>query len=129
MIQGVASQPASLIPTPVFDVTLLTSFAEMTLDGTSSSRDKIAGVQYRHVLQYVNQIRAHFKDEPGTYKKFLDMLQSYRASECRNHNEVREGLIYQKKAIINLIQLLCQVQSLFKDAPDLLSEFKKFLPT
>ncbi|KAF9483550.1 PAH2 domain-containing protein [Pholiota conissans] len=65
--------------------------------------------EFDHCIQYVNNIKARFADDPNTYKQFLDILRTY-------HEQMNPQDIYS------------QVQILFKDAPDLLAEFKKFLP-
>ncbi|PBL00703.1 PAH2 domain-containing protein [Armillaria gallica] len=61
-------------------------------------------------IQYLNKIKAKFSDVPSTYKQFLDILRMYR-EEQNNTQEVYS-----------------QVRVLFKDAPDLLAEFKDFIP-
>ncbi|KAH8111835.1 hypothetical protein DFH11DRAFT_1690122 [Phellopilus nigrolimitatus] len=79
-------------------------------DMQDRGRQGPAGAQeFHHAIQYVNKIKTRFEDDPDTYKLFLDILHSYRKDQ--NHDDV-----------------YLQVQNLFRDAPDLLTEFKNFLP-
>ncbi|KAF9567836.1 hypothetical protein CPC08DRAFT_680594 [Agrocybe pediades] len=68
--------------------------------------------EFNHAIQYLNKIKNRFNDDPNTYKQFLDILQTY-------HKEGKHSQDF---------QVYVQVQMLFKDAPDLLAEFKDFLP-
>ncbi|EJC98663.1 uncharacterized protein FOMMEDRAFT_161494 [Fomitiporia mediterranea MF3/22] len=79
-------------------------------NGQDRGRQGPAGAhEFHHAIQYVNKIKTRFEDDPETYKLFLDILHSYRKEQ--NHDDV-----YYK------------VEVLFRDAPDLLAEFKNFLP-
>ncbi|EGO30319.1 hypothetical protein SERLADRAFT_444328 [Serpula lacrymans var. lacrymans S7.9] len=73
--------------------------------------NKPAG-EFNHAIQYLNKIKARYADDPDTYKQFLEILQTYQKEQRHLHDS----------------QVYVQVQMLFKDAPDLLSEFKDFLP-
>ncbi|OCB87068.1 hypothetical protein A7U60_g5803 [Sanghuangporus baumii] len=91
-----------------------TSSAISTLNGMAGSYAAQVGrpsaySEFHHAIQYVNKIKTRFEDDPETYKLFLEILHSYRKEQ--NHDDV-----YYK------------VEYLFRDAPDLLAEFKKFLP-
>ncbi|KAK0505793.1 histone deacetylase complex, SIN3 component [Armillaria luteobubalina] len=66
--------------------------------------------EFNHAIQYLNKIKARFSDVPNTYKQFLDILQTYQKEQ--KHTQ----------------EVYSQVRVLFKDAPDLLAEFKDFLP-
>ncbi|KAJ7762381.1 histone deacetylase complex, SIN3 component [Mycena maculata] len=68
--------------------------------------------EFNHAIQYLNKIKARYADDPNTYKQFLDILQAYQKEQRHLHDS----------------QVYVQVQHLFKDAPDLLGEFKAFLP-
>ncbi|KAF8167408.1 hypothetical protein B0H34DRAFT_644805 [Crassisporium funariophilum] len=68
--------------------------------------------EFNHAIQYLNKIKARYAEEPNTYKQFLDILQTYQ----KEQRHVQDSQVY------------VQVQMLFKDAPDLLAEFKDFLP-
>ncbi|KAJ7242561.1 hypothetical protein B0H12DRAFT_1132175 [Mycena haematopus] len=70
------------------------------------------GSEFNHAIQYLNKIKARYADDPNTYKQFLDILQTYQ----KEQKHLQDSQVY------------VQVQHLFKDAPDLLSEFKAFLP-
>ncbi|KAJ7146324.1 hypothetical protein C8R44DRAFT_973143 [Mycena epipterygia] len=68
--------------------------------------------EFNHAIQYLNKIKARYADDPNTYKQFLDILQAYQKEQRHLQDS----------------QVFVQVQHLFKDAPDLLGEFKAFLP-
>ncbi|XP_078174576.1 paired amphipathic helix protein Sin3-like 3 isoform X2 [Carex rostrata] len=67
-------------------------------------------VQIDDAMEFVNRIKTRFVDEPSVYSSFLKILNLYKT----NHRTCQE--IYR------------EVLPLFKDHPDLLSGFKRFLP-
>ncbi|EIW72890.1 hypothetical protein TREMEDRAFT_59052 [Tremella mesenterica DSM 1558] len=67
-------------------------------------------LEFNHAISFVNKIKNRFNQEHDTYKQFLEILQTYQR-DTRDIVEVYE-----------------QVQKLFINAPDLLTEFKQFLP-
>ncbi|GAA5953221.1 hypothetical protein JCM3765_007446 [Sporobolomyces pararoseus] len=67
-------------------------------------------MEFNHAINYVNKIKNRFLKEPDTYKAFLEILQTYQ----------KEGKAIQ--------EVYAQVTELFRAAPDLLDEFKQFLP-
>lgn len=75
-----------------------------------SQNKKPADVEFSQAISYVNKIKNRFADQPDIYKNFLEILQTYQR-EQKPINEV-----------------YAQVTVLFKNAPDLLDDFKKFLP-
>ncbi|KAF8640768.1 hypothetical protein AX17_000418 [Amanita inopinata Kibby_2008] len=81
------------------------------LNGRNPVEKQAAG-EFNHAIQYLNKIKARYADDNNTYKQFLDILQTYQ-KEQRN---IQDHQVY------------LQVQLLFKDAPELLAEFKDFLP-
>lgn len=66
-------------------------------------------MEFNHAVQYVAKIKHRFKNQPQIYGEFLDILHDYQAK--RTIDEVYK-----------------RVQKLFGDQPDLLDEFKYFLP-
>jgi paired amphipathic helix protein Sin3a len=66
-------------------------------------------VEFNHAISYVNKIKTRFAEEPEKYKQFLEILQTYKQSK-----PIKE--VYK------------EVSELFKGSPDLLDEFKQFLP-
>ena len=78
------------------------SFADQT--------KKAVDVEFSQAISYVNKIKNRFSDQPDIYKHFLEILQTYQR-EQKPINEV-----------------YAQVTVLFQNAPDLLDDFKKFLP-
>lgn len=73
-------------------------------------KDQTPVMEFNHAINYVNKIKNRFTSDPETYKTFLEILQTYQ-KETRPIQEV-----------------YTQVTALFHDAPDLLDEFKAFLP-
>ncbi|KAK9453787.1 hypothetical protein V1511DRAFT_504513 [Dipodascopsis uninucleata] len=67
-------------------------------------------VEFNHAISYVNKIKNRFASQPDIYKNFLEILQTYQREQ---------------KPIADVY---AQVTMLFKDAPDLLDDFKQFLP-
>jgi paired amphipathic helix protein Sin3a len=63
-----------------------------------------------HVINYVTMVEQRFVDEPETYEKFLEILET--------HDEEQSGV----KEVVD------EVSVLFEDHPDLLKEFTYFLP-
>ncbi|KAI0078868.1 hypothetical protein K474DRAFT_1770646, partial [Panus rudis PR-1116 ss-1] len=68
--------------------------------------------EFNRAIQFLNQIKVRFAGEPETYKQFLEILQTYQKEQRQLHDS----------------QVFAQVSVLFKDAPDLMQEFKAFLP-
>lgn len=81
------------------------------LSNRNAVENKSSG-EFHHAIQYLNKIKAHYSDDPDTYKQFLEILQTYQ----KEQRQIQDSQVY------------VQVQTLFKDAQDLLSEFKDFLP-
>ncbi|KAG4302336.1 hypothetical protein PCK1_001608 [Pneumocystis canis] len=71
---------------------------------------KKAPIEFNHAINYVNKIKNRFSNEPDTYKRFLEILQTYQ-KEQRPIQDV-----------------YAEVTVLFKTSPDLLDDFKQFLP-
>ncbi|KAJ8464001.1 hypothetical protein ONZ45_g17389 [Pleurotus djamor] len=86
------------------------------LNGRNGQTERVQGApasgEFNHAIQYLNKIKARYSSDPNTYKQFLDILQTYQKEQRQIQNS----------------QVYVQVQMLFKDAPDLLDEFKDFLP-
>ncbi|KAJ3220080.1 Transcriptional regulatory protein sin3 [Dinochytrium kinnereticum] len=104
-----ASAAVSSGSTPPAQPAAVASAAGATVPSASTPSRK-APVEFNHAINYVNKIKNRFAAEPETYKQFLEILQTYQ-KEQRPIQEVYS-----------------QVQVLFKNAPDLLDEFKQFLP-
>ncbi|BGP01202.1 hypothetical protein NBRC10513v2_002153 [Rhodotorula toruloides] len=73
-------------------------------------RDPPQVMEFNHAINYVNKIKNRFAKEPETYKTFLEILQTYQ----KDQRPIQE--------------VYAQVTILFAKAPDLLEEFKAFLP-
>lgn len=81
---------------------------------TPTAASTLAGqkppVEFNHAINYVNKIKNRFNQDPETYKMFLEVLQTYQKEQRTIH------------------EVYAQVNHLFHGAPDLLDEFKQFLP-
>nr|POF20010.1 transcriptional regulatory protein sin3 [Quercus suber] len=67
-------------------------------------------VEFNHAISYVNKIKNRFAQHPDIYKQFLEILQTYQ----RESKPIQD--------------VYSQVTRLFSTAPDLLEDFKQFLP-
>lgn len=67
-------------------------------------------VEFNHAISYVNKIKNRFASQPDIYKQFLEILQTYQ----RESKPIQDVYV--------------QVTRLFDSAPDLLDDFKQFLP-
>ncbi|KAF8971663.1 hypothetical protein BDZ97DRAFT_1135733 [Flammula alnicola] len=99
---------------PMYFPGFQTSAAASFLNNLSSKNtvEREPKEEFNHAIQYLNKIKARFSEDPNTYKQFLDILQTYQKEQKHSPDS----------------QVYVQVQMLFKDAPDLLAEFKDFLP-
>ncbi|KAK0729010.1 hypothetical protein B0T21DRAFT_413119 [Apiosordaria backusii] len=75
-----------------------------------ASMEKRGPVEFNHAISYVNKIKNRFQDKPEIYKQFLEILQTYQ----REQKPIQD--------------VYSQVTTLFHSAPDLLEDFKQFLP-
>lgn len=78
--------------------------------GAAEQRRQGGPVEFNHAINYVNKIKNRFSSQPEIYKSFLEILQTYQREQLR------------------IAEVYSQVSVLFKDAPDLLDDFKQFLP-
>ena len=81
-------------------------------------------LEFNHAITYVNKIKSRFKDKPDTYKQFLEILQTYQKDGRAITDVSTPGFILQSTNA----QVYEQVSGLFASAPDLIGEFKQFLP-
>ncbi|KAK1823229.1 Transcriptional regulatory protein sin3 [Friedmanniomyces endolithicus] len=72
--------------------------------------EKRGPVEFNHAISYVNKIKNRFSAHPDIYKQFLEILQTYQ----RESKPIQD--------------VYSQVTRLFNNAPDLLEDFKQFLP-
>ncbi|KAI1003503.1 Paired amphipathic helix protein [Podosphaera aphanis] len=72
--------------------------------------EKRGPVEFNHAISYVNKIKNRFQERPEIYKQFLEILQTYQ----RESKPIQD--------------VYAQVTFLFNTAPDLLEDFKQFLP-
>ncbi|KAI7071033.1 hypothetical protein KC352_g42533, partial [Hortaea werneckii] len=75
-----------------------------------SEAEKRPPVEFNHAISYVNKIKNRFSQHPDIYKQFLEILQTYQ----RESKPIQD--------------VYGQVTRLFNTAPDLLEDFKQFLP-
>ncbi|RCH92037.1 Transcriptional regulatory protein sin3 [Rhizopus stolonifer] len=67
-------------------------------------------VEFNQAITYVNKIKTRFSNRPDTYKKFLEILQTYQKDQKP------------------IEQVYADVKTLFDGSDELLEEFKRFLP-
>ncbi|KAI4716895.1 hypothetical protein E4T48_06933 [Aureobasidium sp. EXF-10727] len=80
-------------------------------DGQPLGHEKVRPqVEFNHAISYVNKIKNRFQQQPDIYKQFLEILQTYQ----RESKPIQD--------------VYAQVTRLFNSAPDLLEDFKQFLP-
>ncbi|KAI1544910.1 SIN3 Histone deacetylase complex SIN3 component [Pyrenophora tritici-repentis] len=75
-----------------------------------AAAEKRGPVEFNHAISYVNKIKNRFAAHPDIYKNFLEILQTYQ----RESKPIQD--------------VYAQVTHLFGGAPDLLEDFKQFLP-
>ncbi|KAI5481648.1 paired amphipathic helix protein Sin3a [Pseudohyphozyma bogoriensis] len=92
------------------EVSTSTPVAATPNAGTPGAATPTPMMEFNHAINYVNKIKNRYIKDPETYKTFLEILQTYQ-KETRPIQEV-----------------YAQVTTLFHGAPDLLDEFKAFLP-
>ncbi|KAJ6129558.1 hypothetical protein N7512_002338 [Penicillium capsulatum] len=80
------------------------------LSGGHGDLNKRGPVEFNHAISYVNKIKNRFSSAPEIYKQFLEILQTYQ----RESKPIQD--------------VYAQVTQLFNTAPDLLEDFKQFLP-
>lgn len=76
----------------------------------ANSANQALKPEFNHARNYVKKIKQRFANDPRIYKNFLEILHTY-------HHEQ-----------LSIRQVDVQVASLFEDHPDLLQEFRQFLP-
>ncbi|EJD54420.1 hypothetical protein AURDEDRAFT_110072 [Auricularia subglabra TFB-10046 SS5] len=72
--------------------------------------------EFGHAISFINKIKARYSHDPDVYNTFLQILQTYQTKQGKNASEAQPMGIYS------------QVKKLLVDAPDLIDEFKQFLP-
>ncbi|KAJ5698661.1 hypothetical protein N7462_000666 [Penicillium macrosclerotiorum] len=121
-LQGAASAASGLGRPSLMSVSGAASNASLTqpmnslagvggmLQGGHGDLNKRGPVEFNHAISYVNKIKNRFSSAPEIYKQFLEILQTYQ----RESKPIQD--------------VYAQVTQLFNTAPDLLEDFKQFLP-
>ncbi|TEA22469.1 Paired amphipathic helix protein pst1 [Colletotrichum sidae] len=94
-------------PTPVIGLAAING---ITAQQQQQANERRGPVEFNHAISYVNKIKNRFQDKPEIYKQFLEILQTYQ----REQKPIQD--------------VYAQVTTLFHTAPDLLEDFKQFLP-
>ncbi|KAI8358429.1 hypothetical protein EDC96DRAFT_445658 [Choanephora cucurbitarum] len=87
--------------------------AQPTSDSQASNPPKKSSrspIEFNQAITYVNKIKSRFANRPETYKKFLEILQTYQKDQKP------------------IEQVYAEVKELFDGSDELLEEFKQFLP-
>ncbi|TCD61328.1 Transcriptional regulatory protein sin3 [Steccherinum ochraceum] len=66
--------------------------------------------EFQYALQFLNKVKNRYGAQSTTYKKFLELLQTYQTEHAQ------------------MTEIFHQVAILFKGAPELTEEFKSFIP-
>lgn len=121
-LQGAASAASGMGRPSLLQVTGAAQNASLTqpmsslagvggmLQGGHADLNKRGPVEFNHAISYVNKIKNRFSGAPEIYKQFLEILQTYQ----RESKPIQD--------------VYAQVTQLFNTAPDLLEDFKQFLP-
>jgi len=76
-------------------------------------------------IKYLNKVENRFHHNPEIYMQFLDILNAFHRNESYSQvRRVHSTFDMQDELTIFKFQVYNQVSMLFKDAPDLLAEFK-----
>ncbi|KAH9835880.1 uncharacterized protein C8Q71DRAFT_797373 [Rhodofomes roseus] len=86
--------------------------AAATFLSNRQGQESILPGEFNHAIQFLNKIKVRYEDDSETYKQFLEILHAYQ----KEQKHLQDSQVY------------AQVQMLFKDAPDLMQEFRDFLP-
>lgn len=105
-----------------------TTAAASFLGALNSKMENRPPGEFNHAIQYLNKIKARYADDPDVYKQFLEILQTYQREQRQLHDVSHLSAVPMATHPSTQSQVYMQVQALFKDAPDLLAEFKDFLP-
>ncbi|KAH9937360.1 uncharacterized protein B0H18DRAFT_970211 [Fomitopsis serialis] len=89
-----------------------TNAAATFLGNMGNRQDTTLPGEFNHAIQFLNKIKVRYEDDSETYKQFLEILHAYQ----KEQKHLQDSQVY------------AQVQMLFKDAPDLMQEFRDFLP-
>ncbi|KAL2312242.1 Paired amphipathic helix protein pst3 [Schizosaccharomyces pombe] len=76
----------------------------------SSTENEKPRVDFNYAIAYMNKVKARYPPNSDTYMEFLGVLRTY------------------QKAQKSIFEVRARVAEIFKDSPDLLEEFKLFLP-
>ncbi|KAH8992416.1 hypothetical protein EDB92DRAFT_1857823 [Lactarius akahatsu] len=116
--------PQTFSPAPQGLTTAVASVLGNMSNKTQVERAPTA--EFDHAIQYLNKIKTRYPDDQNnTYKQFLEILQTYRKEQ---QSYLKDPVGYQQREQRMMHDVYIQVQALFKDEEDLLSEFKDFLP-
>ncbi|KAL2003933.1 hypothetical protein VTN02DRAFT_1629 [Thermoascus thermophilus] len=105
-----ASPGAGQGPGMAQPINSLAGLGSGVLQGSQADLNKRGPVEFNHAISYVNKIKNRFASAPEIYKQFLEILQTYQ----RESKPIQD--------------VYAQVTQLFNTAPDLLEDFKQFLP-
>lgn len=84
--------------------------------------------EFNHAIQFLNKIKLRYSEEPDIYKQFLEILQTYQKEQKHLHDVSRLHAPLNISDLLLQSQVYAQVARLFKDSPELMEEFKDFLP-
>ncbi|KZW00593.1 hypothetical protein EXIGLDRAFT_639357 [Exidia glandulosa HHB12029] len=82
----------------------------------SSDRDgKPTQPEFSNAIAFINKIKARYQHDQDVYKTFLEILQAFQQKQAKGGSEAPAGIYG-------------QVRKLLAETPDLIDEFRQFLP-
>ncbi|KAG1464978.1 hypothetical protein G6F56_004973 [Rhizopus delemar] len=90
----------------------------------SEGEEEESPLEFNHAINYVNRIKNRYSHDPDVYKQFLEILQTYQ----KDNKPIQEVSPQITKPKLTSLKVYAHVQYLFRGTPDLLEEFKQFLP-
>ncbi|KAF8574590.1 hypothetical protein K439DRAFT_1649744 [Ramaria rubella] len=110
--QGTMTQSTTVSSTSRVSGSVVSNGISHPAPATFPSRDASSDFQpTEQAIEYVNRIKKRYADDPASYQQFLELLEKF------------------NKSPEDQSQVLQQIVQLFRNAPDLLDEFKLFLPS
>ncbi|CAJ0954913.1 unnamed protein product, partial [Mesorhabditis belari] len=98
-------------------VQTVTPIQQSTRGEKKEKTEELGNPGFSQALGYVNKIKSRFHSKPSVYKQFLDILTKY-----QDQMKIATNSAAAERYILDAIG------KLFEDEPDLLDEFRYFLP-
>ncbi|KAF7793452.1 hypothetical protein EIP86_004564 [Pleurotus ostreatoroseus] len=106
-------QPSAFVEAPRPFSPAMQGNAAATFLGQMSGTPLEKSTDFNRAMTFLNKIKTRFPNGQEVYKQFLEILQSYQKEQKPPRDKT---------------PVYAQVSRLFKDAPDLMEEFRVFMP-